>query len=219
MSDAVEALETIPGALVTRHTCKKCKLAAKAIRVHVPVLKQTAAVSICGCSPSLLRVAGEKQLYEPHAVVVERVRQLVAEGAAEGELAVVLAAWGDLRTPRAAQDGPLDGSGGPGGSGWAIPLHGDASGKESVRKSEPPTEPYSPPPSSRAFSVTLVRNTAPNGKLCKVHEYDPSSGRIVSRASALLTEGTATSRTFANICPETPRFTQLGDTQIYAPRF
>jgi len=40
-----------------------------------------------------------------------------------------------------------------------------------------------------AFAVSVVRNTAPDGKLCKVLSYDPATGQVVAKPAAFLREG------------------------------
>ena len=49
------------------------------------------------------------------------------------------------------------------------------------------------------FTVSVVRNTSHEGKLCKVHEYDEAAGCVTSRASALLFKGSIDSRSFQTI--------------------
>lgn len=52
---------------------------------------------------------------------------------------------------------------------------------------------------ARAFSVSVVTNTDPNGKLCKVHQLDPVTGEVVTTANAVVTRGRVKRLPFASI--------------------
>ncbi len=65
----------------------------------------------------------------------------------------------------------------------------------------------------RAFSVSVVTNTAPNGKLCKVHRYDSSTESLRTDTHALLSRGTIESISFDSISAFVQHRAQLASSE------
>ncbi len=55
------------------------------------------------------------------------------------------------------------------------------------------------PQTRRPFSVSIVRNTQPGGKLCKTLRYNQSTGEVVGEPAAFLAEGRARVATFDGV--------------------
>lgn len=54
-------------------------------------------------------------------------------------------------------------------------------------------------PSNLPFTVSVVQNTAPEGRLCKIHEYDEATEELRSRTDGILYQGSVRVETFESI--------------------